>query len=205
LKERLLSVFKFILAVLLLPVVISVTVSFMENLRSSDAKVALAFGWGVIAYLILHILFYEPAQVFDTAKKMTEKAVGFLFPLVKIAGFCVPFFTIVAFVIYVPASKIWPQYDLLPLFVFLASFFFTMHMVFSANSLKGKQAGWLKENYLLSIFLIYSVNLIIIACIFSFLVEYFSLSAFFQRIGEVAGAIYTASFEQLFDVERKRI
>lgn len=202
---RILSVFKFILAVLLLPLVISVTVSFMENLRFSDAKVALAFGWGVIAYLIVHILFYEPAQLFESAKKMTEQTVGFLFPLVKIAGFCIPFFTIAAFLAYIPASKIWPQANLLPLFVFLASFMFTMHMVFTANALKGKQAGWLKENYLLSIFLIYVVNLVIIAVAFSFLMSDFSLVEFFKRCGEVASAITTASFEQLFDVRKVRV
>ena len=200
-KERLLSVFKFILFVLLLPVIISVTASFMENLRSSDARIAMAFGWGVVAYLILHILFYEPAQIFDTAKAMTEKTVGFLFPLVKIAGFCIPFFTILAFVVYIPAAKIWPGVDLLPFFVFVASFFFTMHMVFTANSLKGKQPGWLKENYLLSMSLIYVVNLIIIACICSFLAQNFSLTEFFNRVGQIAGAIYTASFNQLFVVE----
>lgn len=204
-RERLLSILKFLLVILFLPVVIGVTMSFMENLRSSDKPVVWAFGWGVVAYLVLHILFYEPAQVFDTAKKMTEKAVGFLFPLVKIAGFCVPFFTIVSFVIYIPASRIWPAYDLLPLFVFLASFFFTMHMVFTANALKGKSAGWLKENYLLSISLIYVVNLVIIACIFSFLVAHFSLTEFFGRIGGVAGSIYTASFNQLFVVEGRAV
>ncbi len=203
-KERILSILKFILALLFLPVVIGVTVAFMQGLHHCDSAIAAAFGWGVIAYLILHILLYEPAQVFDAAKKMSEKTVGFLFPLVKVAGFCIPFFTLVAFVLYIPASKIWPQGNLFPAFVFVASFTFTMHMVFTANALKGKQAGWLKENYFLSIFVIYVVNLIIIALVFFFLVPEFSLSEFFRRCGEVAGAIYTASFKQLFDVEGRR-
>jgi len=200
LKDRLLSVLKFFLAILLLPVVIGVTVSFLESLAGLNKSISSAFGWGVVSYLILHILLYEPAQVFDTGKKITEKTIGFLSPWVKIAGFCLPFFTIISFILYYLASLIWKEADLFPYFVFLAAFTFTMQMVFTANSLKKKQPGWLKENYFFSIFSIYIVNILIIALAFSFLSD-FSLSGFFERVGSVAAAIYTASFKQLFVVE----
>jgi hypothetical protein len=201
LKDRLLSVLKFILAVLLLPLVIGITSSFLENLRKMSEGVCLAFGWGVVVYLILHILLYEPAQVFDASKKMAEKTIGFLSPWVKVAGFCVPFFTILSFVLYYFASLIWKDAPLFPYFAFLASFTFTMHMVFTANALKKKQPGWLKENYFFSIFSIYIVNILIIAGAFYFLSGDFSFADFISRCGDVAGAIYTASFRQLFVVE----
>ncbi len=192
---------KFVLAVLLLPVVIGITVSFLENIGWLAHYISAAFGWGVVSYLILHILLYEPAQVFDTGKKMTEQTIGFLSPWLKVAGFCVPIFTIFSFLAYYLASLVWKQYDLLPFFVFLAAFTFTMHMVFTANSLKKKQPGWLKENYLFSIFTIYVLNMLIIALAFALLNADFSLARFFDRIADVAGAIYTASFNQLFVVE----
>ena len=203
-KDKLLSILKFILAVLLLPIVIGVTKSFFENLRSMDASVSLSFGWGVVAYLILHILLYEPTQVFDASQKMTEKTIGFLSPWVKIAGFCVPFFTILSFIIYYFASLVWKKADLLPYFSFFASFTFTMHMVMTANSLKKKQPGWLKENYFFSIFIIYIVNMLIVAGAFAFLSQEFYFSSFIKGCGEVAAVIYTASFKQLFDVEGRR-
>jgi hypothetical protein len=166
-----------------------------------DDAVALAFGWGVVSYLILHILLYEPTQVFDASKKMTEKTIGFLSPWVKIAGFCVPFFTIVSFVLYYFVSLIWKEAYLLPYFSFFASFTFTMHMVFTANSLKKRQPGWLKENYFFSIFMIYIVNMLIIAAAFAFLSADFSFLDFSRRLGEIVGAIYSVSFRQLFVVE----
>jgi len=204
-KDKALSILKFVLAILLLPVVISVTVSFLENISALSRNISSAFGWGVISYLILHILLYEPTQVFDTGKKLTEKTIGFLSPWMKAAGFCLPIFTLLSFVVYYFASLIWKQYELFPYFVFLASFTFTMHMVFTANSLKKKQPGWLKENYFVSIFSIYIVNILIIALAFSFLYHEFSLSVFFARLGDVAGAIYTASFRQLFVVEGRPV
>ncbi len=200
-KDKLLSVLKFVMAILLLPVVIGVTVSFLNNLTGLSRNISSAFGWGVVSYLILHILLYEPSQVFDTGKKMTEETIGFLSPWVKMAGFCIPIFTIFSFVAYYFASLIWKDYDLLPYFVFLASFTFTMHMVFTANTLKKKQPGWLKENYFFSIFSIYIVNIFIIVLAFYFIGSGFSLSEFFGEISDVAGAIYTASFRQLFVVE----
>ena len=203
-KDKILSVLKLVLAILLLPLVIGVTVSFWQNLVNMDRAVSAAFGWGVVVYLILHILLYEPAQVFDTGKKITEKAMTFLSPLVKVGGFCIPIFTILAFAFYFVASKIWTQYNLFPSFIFVASFTLTMHLVFTANALKGKQAGVLKENYFFSIFLIYLINMLIVAGAFTFLSNSFSFLSFIKKSGEVAGAIYTVSFKQLFEVESRR-
>lgn len=200
-RDRLLSVLKFILAVLLVPVVIGVTAAFLDGLRATDSRIAAAFGWGVIAYLVLHILFAAPAQVFDAGKKMSEQAVDFVFPLVKVAGFCVPIFTLLAFGLYALVAAARNSADTLPFFVFWASFAFTMHMVLSANALRNKKPGWLKENYLLAVFIIYIVSMIIIALVFSLLTQDFVLADFFDRCGTVAGAIYSASWRQLFDVE----
>jgi len=203
LKDRFLSILKFILAVLLLPLVISITVSFLNSLRSMDSVVCAAFGWGVVVYLILHILLYEPSVVYDAGKKISEKAMTFFSPLAKVAGFCVPIFTILSFAAYYAASLIWKECDLLPSFAFLASFTLTMHLVFTANSLKRKQPGDLKENYFFSIFIIYIVNMLIVAGAFALLSQEFSFLSFVKRCGEVAAAIYTASFRQLFDVEHR--
>ena len=151
-KDKILSVLKLALAILLLPLVIGVTVSFWQNLVNMDRAVSAAFGWGVVVYLILHILLYEPAQIYDTGKKITERAMTFLSPLVKVAGFCIPIFTILAFAFYFVASRIWTQYNLFPGFVFVASFTLTMHLVFTVHALKGKQAGAMKENYFFTIY-----------------------------------------------------
>lgn len=204
-KERFLSILKFVLALLLLPVVIAVTVSFLENIGRLARYISASFGWGVISYLALHILFYEPAKVFDTGKKMTEKTIGFLSPWLKVAGFCVPIFTVFCFFAYYIASLAVRRYDLLPFFVFLAAFTLTMHLVMTANSLKKKQPGWLKENYLFSIFAVYIINMLIVVLAFALLNADFSLARFFDRAGDVAGAIYTASFNQLFVVEGRNV
>jgi len=201
LRDRFFSILKFVLALLLVPIVIGVTSAFLDGLRATDGRIAAAFGWGAIAYLILHILFSAPAQVFDAGKKMSEDAVGFVFPLVRMAGFCIPIFTLLAFGLYALIAAWRKSDDTLLFFVFLASFSFTMHMVLSANALKNKKPGWLKENYLLTIFTIYIVSMIIIALVFSFLVYEFELGYFFRRCGRAAGAIYSVSWRQLFDVE----
>ncbi len=202
-KDRLLSIFKLVLALLLLPIVIGVTASFMQNLGAMSQGVSFAFGWGVVVYLILHILLYEPTQVFDASKKMAEKTIGFLSPWAKVAGFCIPFFTILTFVAYYFASLFWKRLNLFPYFTFFASLTFTMHMVFTANALKKKQPGMLKENYFFSIFSIYIVNIFIIAGAFHFLSGDFSFANFLSKCGHLSGAIYTASFKQLFVVKAR--
>ncbi|MFH0877232.1 MAG: hypothetical protein V1863_03300 [Candidatus Omnitrophota bacterium] len=200
-----LAVLKLFLAFLLLPIVIGITIAFLDSLREMKTSVAAAFGWGVVVYLILHILLYEPATVYDTGKKIAEKAMSFFSPLVKVAGFCVPIFTILSFVAYFFASVIWKQSNFFGYFVFLASFMLTMHLVFTANSLKGKQAGAMRENYFFALFIIYIVNILIVAGAFSLLSYDFSFLSFIRKVGHAAGAIYTVSFRQLFDVEHRPI
>lgn len=203
-KEKLLAVLKLFLALLLLPLVIGVTASFWQALGLAESRVVSAFGWGVVVYLILHILLYEPAQVFDSGKKITEKAMGFFSPLFKMAGFCLPVFTILSFLLYFLLVKIWPGLEeYFQCFVFAASFSLTMHLVMTANSLKGKQAGWLKEDYFFAIFFIYIINMLIVAGFFSLLTYDFSFVDFVKHAGQKSGAIYTASFRQLFDVESR--
>lgn len=203
-RDKLLSVLKLALAILLLPLVIGVTAAFLESIKSMEGGVPAAFGWGIISYLILHILLYEPAQVYDTGKKISEKALGFFSPLVKVAGFCVPIFTILAFAAYFFASLAWKRTDLFAYFVFFASFAFAMHLVMTANSLKGKQPGPLKENYFFSLFFVYIVNMLLIAAVFDFLNPGFSYSSFLKKTGEAASVLYTASFKQLFAVEGRK-
>jgi hypothetical protein len=192
---------KLFLAVLLLPLVIGVTISFWENLGLVKSAVASAFGWGVVSYLMLHILLYQPAQIYDTGKKITEKAIGFLSPMFKVAGFCIPIFTIFSFIAYFLATMVWKNHNLFPYFSFLAAFTLTMHIVMTANALKGKQAGWLKENYFFPMFLIYIVNILIVAGAFTLLSADFSILACWRRMTDVAGMITTASFRQLFVME----
>ena len=188
-RERLLAVLKLALAILLIPFVIGVTASFWQSLRLTDGSVLSAFGWGVVVYLILHILLYQPAQVFDTGKKMAEQALGFFSPLFKVAGYCIPIFTVFVFLLYLVAVRIWPQVRAyFACFVFAAAFTLTLHMVFTANALKGKQAGWLKENYFFSIFVIYIVNMMIVAGAFTLLHGDFSFVDFIRASGEKAGA-----------------
>jgi len=200
-KERFLSIFKFLLSMLLLPAVIGVTASFWENLNYVHSAVSAAFGWGIVGYLILHILLYEPARVYEAGTKLSEKASGFLFPLFKMAGYCVPIFTLLSFLLYYLTCLKWPDKDFFPFFAFLAAFTFMMHLVFTVNTLKKKQPGALRENYFFSIFLIYIVNMIVIAGAFAILAKDFSFPYFWERFATVSGAIYTASFRQLFVVE----
>jgi len=205
LKDKILAVLKLLLAILLVPFVIGITAALWNALSLTAAPVPSAFGWGVVMYLVLHILLYQPSQVFDTGKKITETAIGFLAPFFKVAGFCIPIFTILTFVVYVMVLKIWPQVEeYFGCFVFVAAFMLTMHLVMTANALKGKQAGWLKENYFFAIFAVYIINIMIVGAAFNLLTADFYFTDFMKSAGRKAGAIYTASFKQLFEVRAVR-
>lgn len=201
-KDKILSVFKFILAVLLFPVVIGITQAFLKNFYLIKGGCASAFGWGVASYLILHILLFEPVEVFDKGKKISEKAFGFFSPLFHVTGFCIPIFTILSFIFYILASHFWKETDFFLFFTFLAAFTFTMHIALTARSLRKKNPGVLKENYIFSILFIYIINIVVLAGAYAFLKQEFSFSAFFNNAVDIIKAIYVAVFTQLFVVKK---
>ena len=59
-------VIKFIIGILSLPICYSVTKAFYGNfmLIQDASKILPSFVWGIISYVILHLLFYKPTYMY---------------------------------------------------------------------------------------------------------------------------------------------
>jgi membrane protease YdiL (CAAX protease family) len=82
--------------------------------------------------------------------------------------------------------------------VFLGGFAWSLHIVFSAKSLRSRQGDFLKANYAFSFTLIYILDLLLISFLLSLLVDKFSFVGFFQSSFEAARELWIAICKQIF-------
>lgn len=192
---------KFSLGILLLPYVFSFTQSFVLQMGVIDKPSQEYFWYGVITFLIIHLFIWEPAKVYNAGHKILEFIFSFVKPLVKVAPYLLPIYTIVLFVTYNIMSWGNKSADLADCFIFLFGFSITLHLVFSAKTLRSKKDDFLKGNYIFGFSFVYILNLMLVAFCLNIIFDQYSFVGFFNNSFQIASHIFQALFKQLFVVK----
>jgi hypothetical protein len=198
LVEKLLSGLKFLLFVLLLPLIFAMTTGFMNELFLLDPVQSNCFLWGIVGYLVFHLFIAEPYGMYQYGKILIGNIFKFFAPLVVVAPLVVPIFSIFFLILLYFAPYVFKNIDLSVYFLFFASFAFAMHMVFTARDLRQQDAETLKSHYFFSIALVYIVSLATMALMLHLSLSRFSFVHFIQITFHVSEEIYRAVFNQLF-------
>jgi hypothetical protein len=117
---------------------------------------------------------------------------------VMLAPYLVPIYTVVIAAAYFALSFFMDTDRYSSVFIFLIGFTLMMHLVYTAESMRGKQPDLIKTGYLSSISFIYIFNLIIVFLIVSFFFQEASFIDFVSDIYENTGDFYWFFWKQLF-------
>ncbi len=195
LLQKIFGLSKFILGICLLPFVYSVSVAFLAELGSIDIVSQKYFWAGVISMLIVYLFIWEPALVYAKGQKLVELIFNFLKPLVRVAPYVLPVYTIVIFFAYLIISH---MFELTNYFIFLFGLSMALHLIFTAKSVRSKKEDPLKGNYIFGFSLIYIFNLAVLSFCFSTIFEKFSFVNFCNQSYQIASGIFGAVIKQLF-------
>ena len=193
-----LTVLKFIIAVFLLPWIYSFTVAFINETKVIERAFIDLFTAGIISFLVFYLFIYEPERVYQIGQRITEATFRFLSPLVKVASFVVPIYSIIIFLMYILVSFFNKSRSLLEFFMFPIGLSIAFHLVFSAKVLHSRKNDFLMANYLFSFGFIYVINIFLLALGFSILFESFSCLSFCKSSFQISKVIFSAIFSQLF-------
>ena len=197
-SSRVFGIVKFILGICLLPFVWSTTVSFITEFRLIENLQQNYFWAGLFSFLIVYLFIWEQAIVYAKGQRLLELLFSFFKPLVRVAPFLLPVYTIVLFFAYIILIFVFKSGGLINYFVFLFGFSIGLHLVFSSKSMRSKQADFLKANYFFGFSFIYVINMILLAIFLSIIFEKFSLLNFSTTSIQIAKNIFSAIFKQLF-------
>ena len=185
------------IGICLLPFVYTFSVSFLEGLRAIDPQLQRYFWTGVLSFLLTYLFVIEPAKIYQHGQKLLEIIFHFFSPLVKVAPYVLPIYSIIIFFIYALLSLFIKSKHLIGYFIFIFGFSVALHLVFSAKTLRSKQ-DFMKSNYIFGFSLVYIINLILIAICLSLIIKNFSFINFFEGSFQAAKNIFKAIFRQIF-------
>ncbi len=196
--QRILSAFKFILFLCLIPLGVGLTHGFGKQLFCLDPAQSNCFIAGIACYLLLHLFITEPVGIYQHGKGLVGNIFKFFQPLFVVAPLVLPIYSILFLVIFYFLSFFLKDIDLSVYFLFFTSFTFTMHMVFTARDLREQDAETLKSTYFFLITIIYFICLITLALMISLCLARFSFIDFLKITSSVSEDIYRTIFSQLF-------
>jgi len=197
-SNKLFGIIKFLLGICLLPFVYSSTVSFLNELGLID-KIQQNYFWlGIISLLVIYLFIWEPAIIYSRGHRILEIIFNFFKPLVRVAPYLLPIYTIIVFLLYQALSMAITSEWLARYTVFALGFTVSLHLIFSAKTIRGKKNDFLKSNYIFGFSFVYILNLILLAICLNLMFKEFSLVNFFNVFFQTAKNIFDAVFSQLF-------
>ena len=213
-------ILKLVIGVLSLPVAYAATKAFYTNfmLVKEAAANLQYFAWGIVVYVVLHLLFYKPTYMYVLGHEAVHAGMAWLFGgkvksfkvskeggsvatdksnfIIELAPYFVPIYTVIITLIYFVVSRSYPIDG--SIFFFLIGFTLAFHIVATVEIMKVKQPDIVKSGYMFSISLVYIVNIIVISTIFGLVFPGFTLNKFFLDFWEFSKYIYVAVVRQLF-------
>lgn len=197
-SQRLFGVIKLLLGVSLLPFVYGSTVSFLNGFAFIERQLQNYFWSGLVTLLIIYLFIWEPKVVYLKGHRLLEIIFSFFKPLVKVAPYLLPVYTLVLFALYGILSYFIKSPQLINNFVFLFGLSIALHLIFSAKTIRGKKGDFLKGNYIFGFSFIYIVNIMLFAFCLNLIFDKFSFVKFSNQSFQIASGVFYAVFKQLF-------
>ncbi len=198
LSSKLFGIIKFILAVIILPFVYSSVVSFLNEFVQIDPYLQQVFLNGIITFLAVYLFVWEPVIIYNKGHKLLEIMFSFFKPMVNVAPFLLPIYTILFFIIYGLLSIGIKDGRLIEYALFLIGFSTILHLTFSAKTIRSKKGDFLKANYIFGFSFIFILNIALLAFGLSLIFSKFSFVNFCNISFNTAKNIFYAVFKQLF-------
>lgn len=214
------KILKMVAGVLAVPLMFAVTHAFYTNITqvSELSGILKYFMWGIVSYVILHLLFYKPTYVYVLGHEAVHAMMSWVMggkiqsfkvseeggsvatdksnTAIELGPYFVPIYAIVIMAIYFVVAYSYSING--AVFIYLIGFALALHVVMTIEVMKMRQPDIVKSGYLFSIVLVYVLNIIIIAVLFSLLFKSFSAKRFFIDAWLSTRGIYAAVIRQLF-------
>lgn len=192
---------KFVLGICFLPIVYSATVSFLSQFSRVDKTIQEHFWWGAITLLLIYLFAWEPVVFYTKGQKLLEFFFRFFKPLVKVAPYLLPVYTIILALFYCFFSWTLDK-NAINYFIFFLGLSISLHLIFSAKTMRGKKDDFFKSNYIFGFSLIYIINLFLLALILNCIFDKFSIVEFCNGTYQTARGILDAVITQLFVIKK---
>ena len=196
-KQGLLTILKFFLFLLVLPLVVACVLAFQDQFLGVPVHKEQWLLWGVAAYTVLHLFLYDFKEVYGFGRSVVAKIFSFLGPSADMVGAVIPIYAVLVICLGLVLNALgYGAYERLVLF--LLAFAAALHIIGTARQLYESDPSPMKGQYLVSFGLVLSANLIILAAVIIPLLPEFSFIAFIKSLAHRIAVYYTYVYKVLF-------
>ena len=199
--DKLLVILKFVLAVLLLPLIIATVAALQGELAKLDPLLEQAIHVGALAYVLMKFFVYDFDPIYKFGQGLVAGCFQFLKPVMDFAPYVFPVYTIIGIILYTVANatgNMGEHGSWGPVFFTVIAFTFAMHIVLTAQDLYVKDSMAGKPDYFFAIEIIFIVDVFFMAMLMSLAGKGFSFVNFFKALSGASCDIYMGLFRQLF-------
>jgi hypothetical protein len=190
------GIIKFFLSIVLLPVVVGVTKAFFGELISSEELYKL-FTWGIVTYVVTHLFVVNFQGIYQGGQKVLSDGLKFSPFLSSFVPLVLPLFPLILLLAFYICSKFFPMREWVPYFIFFSGLTFAMHLILTAQILRGEDSGIFKAHYFFVMSLGYILNILLIAALLDLNFSSFSFTAFFEKAFKNVQDIYWFIYSRL--------
>jgi hypothetical protein len=181
-SDALFTLIKFVLAVLLLPLVWACSTVLYEHVTDFPGAFGEFFLWGMLGFLLVFLFFYQFWGVYEFGQKITAGVFQFAAPLTRVIAYIVPFyltFILLSFFVVRVFLDV-DSYD--HYFMFFAGFTFTLHILLTAQDLQEQEKALIKPSYLFMMMVVFIGLSCVVVLLFDLVFQDWTFSKFFQSV-----------------------
>ena len=94
------NILKLILAIIIIPITIFITINFSKSLSALPLAARQAFVLGILTYAIVHLFIHELQGIFQFEQRLVSGIFGFSEPLAAFSSISLPFFSILILIVF---------------------------------------------------------------------------------------------------------
>ena len=196
--DFLLNFIRFLVAVLLSPLVYGCVVSFYKHLGTYPSVYEDFFRWGQVAFIFTFLFIYQFWGVYEAGQKAMTQIFKFLTPFERMISYLLPFYIVIIFAAFYVTTTFFAtnRYD--PYFMFFAGFALTMHVLLSAQDMQDQEKTSIKPAYLFNMSGVFILNVFLMVLLLDLILGKFTFPKFAEGMLLVTRYVYVMIFNRIY-------
>ncbi|HBG62251.1 MAG: hypothetical protein A2Y03_04715 [Omnitrophica WOR_2 bacterium GWF2_38_59] len=184
------AVFKFILTLVLIPVIYAATILFGKHYAQFSGVQEDFFYWGIWFFVVVYIFVYQFKGVQDAGRKIVSGIFGFVSFGKNFFANIFPFYFFIIMLGFHVARNVFNVKNYNHFFLFFGGFSIAMHVIETAGELQSQEKGLVKPNYYFSICLVYLFSVFFIILMMNLLTSIFTFPKYINGIIKISNDIF---------------
>lgn len=194
--QLLLSLLKFIVFILLIPILIASVIGFWKIVEHLSIIPRYFFLSGFGIYVVIHLFIVRFQNIYEFGQKLIVDLFYFSRSLSFLAGTILPFYSTLLLIAFYIAYIFFKTPSLEKYFMALIGFTWGLHILLTCEKLRQSDSSVIKPHYLLSFSGVVILNLTLLSLFFSLIFPAVAFGDFLTKVFQISRFIYTTILNQ---------